>query len=356
MNHFIKVYAAYWKDEELRLASSSGGIFSAVADYVLQKNGVVYGVAMSDDCYCAEYRRIEDREALCALRGSKYLQAKIGDAFRQVKLDLDDGKIVLFTGTGCYVNGLNTYLQKKYDNLICLDIVCHGTPSPKLWREYVEYQESKFQSKMIYASFRNKDKHDWNGFEMKEIDDNHNELYISRHIDPYFSMFVKNVALRPSCYDCTAKYYILSDITVADFWGIDNVAPELNDNKGISLVITRSQKGQELFEAIRQGLIYKEVSYEDGVRENKSEYQSYSRPKERDYFFVDMRRLSFEELAKKYTSTPVWKKCGRKVKQLAKKIILGGVTENRIQTHEDYGMLLKFQKQNAQHENFGIHH
>lgn len=350
MNNLIKVYAAYCKKEELRLASSSGGIFSVIANYIFKKNGVVYGVVMRDDCYSAVYRRIEDENELSSLRGSKYLQAKIGDTFHQVKRDLDSGKNVLFTGTGCYINGLNTYLQKKYDNLLCMDIVCHGTPSPKLWKEYAEYQESKFQSKMICVSFRNKDKHDRNGFEVKKIDDNHNELYISRHIDPYFSMFVKNIALRPSCFECTAKYYKMSDITVADFWGIDNVDPELNDNKGISLVITRSQKGQELFDTINNEIIFKEVSYKDGVRENKAEYQSYSKPKDRDQFFVDMKKLSFEKLSKKYVSTPIWKKCGRKFKQLAKKIIRGGKTENRMQTHEDYGLLLKFKKSNVQSE------
>ena len=339
MNNLIKVYAAYCKNEELRLTSSSGGMFSVIANYVFKNNGVVYGVVMSDDCYSAVYKRIDSVNDLSTMRGSKYLQAKVGDTFHRIKRDLDCGKNVLFTGTGCYINGLNSYLQRKYDNLLCMDIVCHGTPSPKLWKKYAKYQESKFKSKIIYVSFRNKDKHDWNGFEMKEIDNNYNELYISRHIDPYFSMFVKNIALRPSCFECTAKYYKLSDITVADFWGIDSVAPELNDNKGISLVIIRSKKGQELFDTINQELIFKEVSYEDSVKENKSEYQSYLKPKEREQFFVDMNKLSFEKLTKKYVTVPIWKNCGRKVKHLIQK--LWGVTDKKIQTHEDYGLLLK---------------
>lgn len=286
MKDYLKVYAAYANDKNIRLASSSGAMFSLLANKILSEGGVVYGVRMSDDCYKAQYARVDSIDGLSALRGSKYLQAKLGDTYKNVKKDLQEGASVLFTGTGCYVNGLKTFLGKDYDNLMCMDIVCHGTPSPKLWKKYVEYREKQNNSKMIYASFRNKDKHDWDGFEMKEIDESHKEVWISRHIDPYFSMFVKNICLRPSCYSCTAKYYKLSDITVADFWGIDSVAPEMNDNLGVSLIITRTNKGQLIFDSISDKLNRKEVSYEDGVRENKSEYQSYPMPKERSSFFL----------------------------------------------------------------------
>lgn len=343
-NDNLKCYAAYARDTELRLKSSSGAMFSLLAMYVLQHKGVVYGVKMTEDCYGAEYKRVTAIEDLKALRGSKYLQAQVGDTYESVKRDLISEKMVLFTGTGCFVNGLKTFLQKDYDNLFCMDIVCHGTPSPKLWKEYVEYREKQNNAKMIYASFRNKDKHDWNGFEMKEIDENHNEMWISRHIDPYFTMFVKNICLRPSCFSCTAKYYKLSDITVADFWGIDSVAPEMNDNLGVSLVITRTNKGQLIFDSISDKLNRKEVSYEDGVRENKSEYQSYPMPKERTKFFEDMNTMSFEKLSHKYVDVPLWKQAARKLKRLAKKVVQGGVTQKHVNTQEDYGLVLGFKK------------
>lgn len=325
MNDYLKVYAAYANDKNIRLASSSGAMFSLLANKILSEGGVVYGVRMADDCYKAEYARVDSIDGLSVLRGSKYLQAKLGDTYKNVKKDLQEGVSVLFTGTGCYVNGLKTFLGREYDNLMCMDIVCHGTPSPKLWKGYVEYREKQNNSKMIYASFRNKDKHDWNGFEMKEIDENHNEMWISRHIDPYFTMFVKNICLRPSCFSCTAKYYKLSDITVADFWGIDSVAPEMNDNLGVSLVITRTNKGQLIFDSVSDKLNRKEVSYEDGVRENKSEYQSYPMPKERSKFFEDMNTMSFEKLSHKYVDVPLWKQAARKLKRLAKKVVRGGV-------------------------------
>lgn len=331
MNDYLKVYAAYASDKNIRLSSSSGAMFSLLANKILSEGGVVYGVRMADDCYTAEYARVDSIDGLSVLRGSKYLQARLGDTYKNVKKDLQEGVLVLFTGTGCFVNGLKTFLQKDYDNLFCMDIVCHGTPSPKLWKEYVEYREKQNDSKMIYVSFRSKDKHDWDGFEMKEIDENHKEVWISRHIDPYLSMFVKNICLRPSCYSCTAKYYKQSDITVADFWGIDNVAPEMNDNLGVSLVITRTNKGQLAFDSISDKLIRKEVSYEDGVRENKSEYQSYPMPKERTSFFKDMNKMSFEKLFHKYVDIPIWKQVARKLKRLAKKL-WGGLMNMLIHT------------------------
>ena len=132
----MKTYAAYYNND-IRLSSSSGGIFSIIADSF----DVIYGVAMSEDCYGAEFVRVEGDVA--PLRGSKYFQAKVGDTFREVKKDLLDGKRVLFSGTGCQINGLSLFLGKGYENLFLLDIICHGVPSPKLWKEYVEYQEKK---------------------------------------------------------------------------------------------------------------------------------------------------------------------------------------------------------------------
>lgn len=344
MNDYLKVYAAYANEKNIRLESSSGAMFSLLANKIFSGGGVVYGVRMADDCYKAEYARVDSIDGLSVLRGSKYLQAKLGDTYISVKKDLEKGVLVLFTGTGCFVNGLKTFLQKDYENLFCMDIVCHGTPSPKLWKEYVEYREKQNSSKMIYASFRNKDKQDWNGFEMKQIDENHKEVWISRHIDPYFSMFVKNICLRPSCYSCIAKYYKQSDITVADFWGINNVAPEMNDNLGVSLVITRTNKGQLIFDSISDKLNRKEVSYEEGVRENKSEYQPYPMPKERASFFKDMNRMSFEKLSHKYVDIPLWKQVARKLKRLAEKVVGGGKTYEHVNSHEDYGLVLGFEK------------
>lgn len=136
-------YACYNIDKGDRLSSSSGAIFSSLAEWVLKRHGIVYGITMSEDCYSAEFISVTNREDLVKLRGSKYLQAKVGNTYRSVESNLISGKLVLFSGTGCQVNGLKSFLGKEYDNLICVDVICHGVSSPVLLREYAEYQEEK---------------------------------------------------------------------------------------------------------------------------------------------------------------------------------------------------------------------
>ena len=343
----MKTYAAYY-DNDIRLASSSGGIFSLLATSF----DVVYGVAMSEDCYECKFIRTEGDVA--PLRGSKYFQAKVGDTFKLVKQDLMDGKRVLFSGTGCQINGLSSFLGKDYPNLFLLDIICHGVPSPKLWKEYVEYQEKKY-GKLQSVNFRCKDD-SWQGFGMKEkVGENkkgseeETQLYISKDVDSFMRIFLRNHCLRPSCYDCHAKFYKKSDMTIADFWGIESVAPEMNDGKGTSLVITRTDKGQEQFESIKNELKWKEVSYEDGVRGNPSEYSSVERPVTREAFFSDLDVLSFEEMEKKYAANikvSLLRRSKNKTKRIIKKAVefcwRGGAAARK--SNSDYGMLFTFRK------------
>ena len=331
----IKVYAGYNIDKDTRMSSSSGGVFSLLAEYVLSERGVVYGVRMSDDCYSAKFTRVTDVEGLVRLRGSKYLQAKVGDTYKQIKEDLLSGKLVLFSGTGCQVNGLKKFLGNNYDNLICVDVICHGVSSPALWREYVKYQEQKNNGKLKIINFRCKDIR-LIDFGMKEIvkEDAEKfvkELYIPKEKDSYMQMFLKDYCLRPSCYECVAKRVKLSDLTIADFWGIDNVAAEMNDGTGISLILIRTDKGQKALNRISAGMVLKEVSYESGVQENPAEYKSCVRPPQRDVFFDDMNIMSFEKLEKKYI-VPVYSlktKMKRKIKDLIKSILRTNFFERR---------------------------
>ena len=324
----MKTYAAIYKDNVIRESSSSGGIFSALAD----KFDVVYGVAMTDDCHGAEIARIEGD--ISSLRGSKYVQAKVGDAFKQVKKDLEGGKKVLFSGTGCQINGLSMFLSKEYTNLFLLDIVCHGTPSPKLWREYALYQE-KQHGKLESVNFRCK-----SGRATQN-----NSIYVSKNEDSFMRMFLRNYCLRPACYECHAKYYKKSDMTIADFWGIENIAPEMNDGRGTSLVIARTEKAEELFESIKNELKWKEVSYEEGVRNNPCEHTSTNRPQQRDTFFEDLDKMSFSEFEKEYVAdrkAPFSKKVIMIAKNAVKAVLEGiGV---RKKSSSDYGILFTFKK------------
>lgn len=309
----MKIYAAIYGNKEIRENSSSGGIFSALAGQF----DVVYGVAMTNDCYGAEMIRVEGD--IGPLRGSKYFQAKMGDAFKLVKKDVEEGRKVLFSGTGCQINGLFLFLGKEYPNLFLSDIICHGTPSPKLWKKYTKYQESKY-GKLESVNFRCKDD-SWTDYGMKE-----NQIYISKDRDSFMRMFLRNYCLRPACYDCHAKYYKKSDMTIADFWGIESVAPEMNDGRGTSLVIIRTEKGQELFDSLKSVLKWKEVTYEEGVKGNPSEHSSAPRPQQRDTFFDDLDKLSFEEMEKKYAEdikVPLWRQLVRKIKRTIKIILRG---------------------------------
>lgn len=314
------VYAAYSKNEKIRLESSSGAIFSLLAESVLNVNGIIYGVTLSMDCRVAEYLRVDNKKELPRLRGSKYLQAKVGDTYQHVKTDLELGAIVLFSGTECQINGLKNFLGKDYENLYCIDVICHGVPSPKLWRKYVDYVEKQENSKLISVNFRCK-KNGWIDFGIKRIDANHKAMFISKDDDPYMLMFLRDYCLRPSCYECLAKQNKASDLTIADFWGIDMLLPEMNDGKGCSLVIVRTEKGQGLFNSIISNIILKTVSYEDGVKANPAEYSSARRPKERNRFYKDMNIMKFDELKAKYAGT-IRISIKNKLKSFFKKIFI----------------------------------
>ena len=319
LNNVLTTFAAYSKDVDCRMLSSSGAIFSLLADAVLGESGIVYGVAMSEDCKNAVFKRATNMEELEPLRSSKYIQARVENTYKSVREDLASGKTVLFTGTGCQVNGLKLFLGKDYDSLFCVDVICHGVPSPGLWRKYVAYMEAQNGVELRKVNFRCKDD-SWTNYGIKEIDEQYSELYIPKNSHAYFQMFLRNYSLRPSCYECVAKDVKSGDITIGDFWGIQNVAPELNDNKGVSLVLVRSRRGKDLFEKISEDLIYKEVSYNDGVKENSPEYMPVERPKLRNSFYIDAANMSFDNLMGKYAD-PLSIPLKRRVKDTIKKIL-----------------------------------
>lgn len=314
----IHSYASYNLDKDIRIASSSGGIFTLLAERIIREGGIVYGVRMSDDCYSNYFTRTDNIEELSQLRGSKYIQAKVGETYKKVYNDLKTGTKVLFSGTGCQINGLKYFLQKEYENLICIDVICHGVPSQKLWKKYVEHIE-KERGKLLSINFRSKES-GWKDFGMKE-----NELFIPKNNNLFFQLFNRCYCLRPSCYCCVAKDDKKSDVTIADFWGIESVLPELDIDKGVSLVLIRTNKGNELFEEIKKKCFCQEVSYEDGIRENSSEYMSHAKPKERDSFYSNLEKSNFfEKAAIEYIYGPFWKRIGRKIKRTIKKILGGG--------------------------------
>lgn len=295
-----KAYGVMANDLSLRKASSSGGVFSLLAEAILDMGGVVFGAAMSGDCKSVQHIMVTNTSDLAALRGSKYLQSNVNDSFQAVKEQLHAGKQVLFSGTPCQIEGLVSFLGNPHDKLLCVDFICHGTPSPALWRKYVEHLEKKYHAPIEKVDFRNKT-HGWRFWGARLENSSRKVLNSTLREDPYLQMFLQNVSLRPSCYQChTKKLNRVSDITIADFWGVENVAPELDDNMGTSLVLVHSDKGKIFFNQISSKTTFQEVDCVTALEGNPCMTKSVDRPKERDTFFDDMNRMTFKCLQKKY--------------------------------------------------------
>ncbi|MCQ2381370.1 MAG: Coenzyme F420 hydrogenase/dehydrogenase, beta subunit C-terminal domain [Acidaminococcaceae bacterium] len=315
----VEAWGAYAKDTEMRLNSSSGGMFTLLAEKVLCDGGVVCGAVMCDDCYSVRHVFIDDIRDLAKLRGSKYLQSVIGDCYVKVKNYLEHGKKVLFSGTPCQVSGLKTFLRRDYDNLLCVDIICHGVPSQALWEKYVKSFEAKHHDKVTEVSFRHK-KDGWQDFGMNNTI-GENDIFINKDEDEFMHLFLQNFCLRPSCYTChTKEIGYFSDITIGDFWSVSNVAPELNDNKGTSAIVIRTGKGQKIWNEIKDFIVRKQVEYGQILQGNSSLEMSVAKPFGRETFFKDMPNMTMRQLVGKYM---IKQSFGVKVKRLLLKTTFG---------------------------------
>ena len=231
----LKVYVAKNKDEDIRLQSSSGGIFTLLAEKVIGEGGVVFG-ARFDENWDVVHSWTDSIEGIAAFRGSKYVQSEIGDAYREAKDFLKEGRKVLFSGTPCQIAGLKKYLRKEYENLLTIDVVCHGVPSPKVWREYLRGLNNS-QYPISYVNLRSKNR-GWSKYSYM-IKANDCVLYDDfAYKSPFLQGFSLNLTLRPSCYNCPAKAgRSKADVTLADCWGIQKLENIENDNKGYSSVL-----------------------------------------------------------------------------------------------------------------------
>lgn len=294
-----QAYACFNKNEHVRLESSSGGIFTLIAEQIINDNGVVFGVGLDEDL-TAIHSYVETKDQLKSFRGSKYVQSKVGEIYKKAETFLKQGRKVLFTGTPCQVAGLKSYLQKDYDNLFCIDIICHGVPSPKVWKKYLSYHEKRVGAKAIGANFRHKNK-GWNRFSMALEFNNGNEHIQTLDKDLFMQAFLKDTCLRPSCHKCNFKsLHRLSDITLADFWGINKVLPQMDDDKGTSLLLINSKNGKAMFDSLKQSISFEKVDLEKAVSYNPAAFRSASENPNRKGFFEDIDKLSFDKLVDKY--------------------------------------------------------
>lgn len=295
-----KMLASWSLNEENRRTSSSGGCFFEIAKDIINQGGIVVGSAFDDELNVV-HKIVDCIEALDKLKGSKYVQSKIGNCYIQTREHLNNGKMVFFVGTPCQIAGLYEFLRgKEYDNLYTSDIICHGVPSNKVYRKYLEEQEGKYNSKIKNISFRNKT-YGWKKFSMK-IDFENKKTYIKTlNSDLYMRAFLSDICLRPSCYECKfAKLPRVADITLGDFWGVYNINSKLDDDKGTSELVINSKKGEELLEKIRDKLYIEELELEDGIKENPCLVGSVKIPENREKFFIDLDKLTLSKLEKKY--------------------------------------------------------
>ena len=303
----IKGYGVYALDEKLRYNSSSGGFFCVLAEKIIEDGGIVVGAAFAENFKSVHHIIVETKEDLYLLRGSKYLQSDMGNIFSIIKKKLLEGTLVLFSGTPCQVAGLQAFLKKDYNNLLCIDFICHGVPSPFVWRKYCDEKEKDFNAKIVNVNFRHK-KYGWNTFGMS-IDSEEKVSYCSKDMDPYLRIFLKNYTLRPSCYVCKHKgINRKADITMADLWGIAKIAPEYADGKGTSLVMVHSKKGMEYLKKISRNLNIFDIDIDLAVSMNRACIMSVEKPKDYNEFWEDYKNNSIEKLAKKYDKIPLKKK------------------------------------------------
>ena len=240
-------YAARHTDGEVLMNSSSGGAFTALAQVILDRGGVVLG-ATYDSNMAVCHIPVDKQEDLWKLRGSKYVQSNIRGVYQEVKAFLTSGRYVLFSGTPCQVDGLRNYLRKDYDKLLTVDVVCHAAGNPKLFHDYIDYLEEKYDHHVTWINMRDKEKGGWSHHFVQSIMiGDGKKVFQSDNMITWWSIYYSHMTNRPSCHDCKyTNYNRPSDITIADFWDDKNKRPELYSARGTSLLIVNTLKGERL--------------------------------------------------------------------------------------------------------------
>ena len=311
----IAAYACK-NSEQVRMQSSSGGIFTALSDWVLESGGTVYG-ACFDTAMVLRHTRATTEQQRDAMRGSKYIQSTLAGIYRQLKTDLKEGLPVLFTGTPCQVAALKAFLGETHKNLLTVDVICHGVPSPDVWEHFVAYINRKYNGQMTDYAFRNKAV-SWRRYSPKVRFADGRQVEENDHTGAFIELFRYDVCMRPSCTGCRyASVHREGDITIGDFWGIENVLPQLDDVKGVSAVMVNSEKGEVALRAVESGLELAPCTQEQiaARQPNLSRPSQFSNKAEA--FQRDIKTMDFSAILKKYTRVGM----KRRVIDLMKKVL-----------------------------------
>lgn len=312
-----QIYIGYNLNENERQRSTSGGIFIVLAKSILEQDGVVFGATLNSNNEVV-HSEASSLKTLELLIGSKYVQSYKGQVFLQVKKYLNEGKLVMFSGTPCEVLGLKKYLKKDYDSLFLVDLLCHGVPSPKVWAKYLREKGVDTEAGISYRSkisgwLKSSITIETATYKYESIGEN----------DPYISLFNSGLSMRPSCFNCKIKGIEnkQSDITLGDFWGVTTIRPELFDNRGISLIFCNTAKGKKILEQLKKNLYLEEISKAEILYENGDIGKPMSRPKTREKFFEEVyTEVSLSTLKNKYVRIPIKTKMIHIVKIFLRKV------------------------------------
>lgn len=281
----LAVYAAKNADENVRMQSSSGGLFTLLAELTIGQGGVVFG-ARWDEEWNVRHDCVERKEDIAKLRSSKYLQSAIGESYRKAEMYLREGRQVMFTGTPCQIAGLKHFLRKDYDNLLSVEVICHSVPSPGVWQQYLSEKLQNIgvrKSEIQQISFRDKST-GWKTYSFVIKEKNGNEYRELSSKNAFMRGFLADLYTRPSCQACPAKHLKSgSDITLGDWWGIDSLMPEIDDDRGVSAVTVNTLKGSRALCDLNVQLY--SVSYDALVKYNSAIIRSASIAKNRNAFF-----------------------------------------------------------------------
>ena len=297
-NHIRKIYQLQNKDEVLLNDSSSGGVFINIAKYILKNGGIVFGTIL-DKNYDAIIISTDNENDLEKMQGSKYVFSNTQDTYSKAKKYLDNDKFVLFTGTPCQIAGLSAFLRKDYKKLITMDFLCHGVPSPKIFKENVNFLSKKYGGNIKHYKFRDKELKGWGHVTSFYI--NGKKYYESGNLNAYFYGFIKGYLNRYSCYKCPFsgenKY---SDITVGDFWGCSS--KNLNMRKGVSFAALNTSKGEYIFNKIKTTFLYKETTTEVVSKQNNSllDQKNEKIPKIRKTIYEQLNCDNYSNIVKKH--------------------------------------------------------
>ena len=307
-----QAYAAINKDEDVRMRSSSGGIFHALAKWTIEHGGVVFGARFNDQ-WDVVHDYTETIEGIEPFMRSKYVQSRVGDTYKQAKAFLEQGRWVLYSGTPCQIGGLHQYLGKDYERLIMVDLICHGVPSPGVWRKYLK--ETIKGDTLLDFNFRDK-KDGWKEFQCVTTTTTTTTTRREQQMaNTFFRGFLKNVYLRQSCYKCAFKsIHRIADITLADYWGVQYLCPQMTDDKGTSLVFCHSVKGVKILQNLTSQFTTCIQTIAEAVSYNPSMVESVAMPSRRKVFFRTLNyTCSFRHAALYIDKDGLLKRIARKI-------------------------------------------